>query len=71
LRAWEMTANGRIRMGDVIEAVDGRPVKNFEELISVLDSHEFGDRITLTVRRDEQRVDVPITLASADAARTR
>jgi S1-C subfamily serine protease len=71
LRPWEMTANGRVRAGDVIEAVDGRPVASFAELASVLDSHEFGDRITLTVRRVEQRVEVPITLSSADAARTR
>jgi S1-C subfamily serine protease len=71
LRAWEMTPNGRIRMGDIIEAVDGRAIENFQELINVLDSHDFGDRITLTVRRDEQRVDVPITLATADASRTR
>ena len=28
----------------------------------MLDAREFGDRITLTVRRGEQRVEVPITL---------
>jgi S1-C subfamily serine protease len=71
LRPWEVTVNGRVRPGDIIEAVDGRPVENFQELIGVLDSHDFGDRITLTVRRDAQRVQVPITLASADASRTR
>ena len=37
----------------------------------MLDAREFGDRITLTVRRGEQRVEVPITLGSADASRTR
>ena len=66
LRAWEMTSAGRVRAGDVIEAVDGRPVENFAELVSVLDAHEFGDRITLTVRRSERSVEVPITLGSAE-----
>jgi S1-C subfamily serine protease len=66
LRAWEMTSDGRVRAGDVIEAVDGRAVESFAELVGVLDAHEFGDRITLAVRRGEQRVEVPITLASAE-----
>jgi S1-C subfamily serine protease len=46
--------------------VDGRPVENFAELVDVLDAHEFGDRVTLTVRRSEQSVDVPVTLGSAE-----
>jgi S1-C subfamily serine protease len=71
LRAWEMTTSGRIRVGDVIEAVDEEPVENFAELINVLDAREFGDRVTLTVRRGEQRLELPITLGTADAARTR
>jgi S1-C subfamily serine protease len=71
LRASEMAANGRVRLGDVISAVDGTPIENFAELVNVLDSREFGDRITLTVRRGEQNVEVPITLGSADASQTR
>jgi S1-C subfamily serine protease len=71
LRATEMTQSGRVTIGDVIEAVDGRPVENFGELVNVLDSHEFGDRITLKVRRGEQRVEVPITLGAASESRVR
>jgi S1-C subfamily serine protease len=71
LQAWEMTASGRVRMGDVIEAVDDRPIENYADLVNALDAHEFGDRITLRVRRGEQRLNVPITLSSADASRTR
>jgi S1-C subfamily serine protease len=69
LRASQMTRSGRVTIGDVIEAVDGRPTASFAELVNVLDSREFGDRITLTVRRGEQRLELPITLGSADAAR--
>ena len=67
LRATQMTANGRVALGDVIEAVDGRPVENFAALLNVLDAHEFGDRVTLTLRREGQRAEVPITLGSAGA----
>jgi S1-C subfamily serine protease len=71
LRATEMTQSGRVTIGDVIEAVDDRPVENFGELVNVLDSHEFGDRITLKVRRGEQRVEVPVTLGAASDSRVR
>jgi S1-C subfamily serine protease len=66
LRAWERTSTGRVRAGDVIEAVDGRAVGNFAELVNVLDAYEFGDRITLTVRRSDESVEVPVTLGSAE-----
>jgi S1-C subfamily serine protease len=71
LRATAMTANGRVTLGDVIEAIDGRPVENFATLINALDAREFGDRITLRVRRGEQRLDLPVTLESAAASRPR
>jgi S1-C subfamily serine protease len=71
LRATEMAATGRVTLGDVIEAIDGQPIANFAELVSALDAREFGDRVALTVRRGEQRVQVPITLGSAEDGRTR
>jgi S1-C subfamily serine protease len=71
LRSTEMTAGGRVALGDVIEAVDGRPIENFAELVSVLDASEFGDRVTLTVRRGQQRMDVPVTLGAASDSRVR
>ncbi len=71
LRAAEQTASGRVRIGDVIEAVDGRPVENFGTLINLLDAREFGDRVTLTVLRGEQRVEVPVTLGGAGETQVR
>jgi S1-C subfamily serine protease len=38
-------------------------VKSANELISALDKHEFGDKVTLTVRRGEQSRDVTVTLS--------
>jgi len=71
LRATQQTANGGIALGDVIEAVDGRPVESFATLVNVLDAREFGDRVTLTIRRGEQRLEVPVTLGTAAASRSR
>jgi len=65
LRAAEQTAAGRVRLGDVIEAIDGQPTESMATLVNLLDAREFGDRVTLTVRRGEQRVEVPVTLGGA------
>jgi S1-C subfamily serine protease len=66
LRAAEQTAGGRVRIGDIIEAIDGQPTADFATLVNALDAREFGDRVTLTVRRGDQRVEVPLTLAAGD-----
>jgi len=71
LRATEMEANGNILLGDIIEAVDGRKVEDFDTLVSVLDGHEFGDRLNLTVRRGDRRLEVPITLGGSGATQSR
>ena len=62
LRATEVSRYGRASIGDIIEAVNGKPVASFAALINVLDTHEFGDRIALTVRRGNARIEVPIVL---------
>ena len=59
LRPTEVTRSGRASIGDVIEAIDGKPVKDFAALVGVLDMHEFGDRVTLTVLRAGARVQCP------------
>jgi S1-C subfamily serine protease len=55
-------AAGRIVLGDVIVAVDGEPVRSGDELTSVLSDHRVGDRVTVTVRRGERTVDLPVEL---------
>lgn len=49
--------------GDLIIAVDGRPINNPDELISFLVYQtEVGQTISLTIIRDGQQIDVPLTL---------
>jgi S1-C subfamily serine protease len=71
LRATEIERNGNIVLGDVIAAIDGRPVESFNALVNMLDAHEFGDRITLTVIRGDRRVEIPVTLGAASPTRSR
>jgi S1-C subfamily serine protease len=49
--------------GDLITAIDGRPVRNFDDLLSYLITNKSpGDNVVLTVLRDGQSVDVTVTL---------
>ena len=49
--------------GDLIIAIDGRPINNPDELISFLVFQtEVGQTISLTIIRDGQQIDVPLTL---------
>ena len=52
-----------IKVFDVIIAVDGKTVTNYEELKAEKDQHEAGDTITLTVSRDGIDLEIPLTLA--------
>ena len=50
--------------GDVILAVDGDPVESITDMVSRFNRHRPGDTIWLTIERDNQSVDINVTLAS-------
>jgi len=47
---------GRIHLGDVIVAVNGHPVANYDELYNILCDVKIGTDITLTVYRDHMQI---------------
>ena len=51
--------------GDVIIAIEGQPVSDFDDLVSYLvGSTSVGDEVTLTILRDGQEQAVEVTLAA-------
>ncbi len=54
--------SGLDRGGDVITAIDGVAVNDVQELARIIDSHDVGDTVTLTVVRDGQPITVEATL---------
>jgi S1-C subfamily serine protease len=50
------------RRGDIILGIDGKPVHNMRDLFSALEPHKVGDKVTVKVRRDNDEIDVPVTL---------
>lgn len=56
-----------IRPGDVILAIDGRPVTDADELIVAIRAKAPGDSVTLTVRSDGGERDVRVVLDQVDS----
>jgi S1-C subfamily serine protease len=66
LQPTQRDANGRLHLGDVILALDGKPVKSTRTLYSHLEDYKVGDTVKVTVLRDSERVDVQATLQAAE-----
>ncbi len=52
-----------VRIGDLIQTLDGEPVKNFRELTVMLAKREAGDKIKLQVVREARSTELNVTLA--------
>ena len=53
--------------GDVVVAVDSKPVATFDDLLNYIAFKAPGDKVTLTVLRNGQRQQIPVTLAPRPA----
>ena len=62
-RELEIMGQSIIAGGDIIIAIDEEPVLTFDDLVAYLVSDtEVGQDVTLTVFRDGERLEVPVTL---------
>jgi len=48
--------------GDLIVAVNGKPINNSIDLYRILDQFKAGDKVTLTINRNGVDKQVPVTL---------
>jgi S1-C subfamily serine protease len=55
-------AEGRLRLGDVIVAVDGKKVTTPNDLYLLLEKYKVGDAVNLTLLRDGRTVQTRLTL---------
>ncbi|MGE5357131.1 MAG: S1C family serine protease [Deltaproteobacteria bacterium] len=56
----------RNSLGDIITAINGNTVKNNADLILTLEKYKAGDRVTLTILRDQKEIKVPVVLQSSN-----
>jgi len=53
--------------GDILLAFQGKPISSPAEVASAIDHMKAGDKVTFTVLRNGQKVDVPVTLKETTA----
>jgi S1-C subfamily serine protease len=57
--------------GDVITAIDGQPVKNFDDIVAYLArSTNVNQTVTLTILRDGKEQTVKVTLSARPSSST-
>ena len=53
-------ADGRLVLGDIVQAIDGEPVNNLGELETLLDRYSPGNEVTVTIDREGETREVQI-----------
>lgn len=61
-----MPADGELEAGDVIVAVDGRPVEKADHAIDAVQGRRPGSTLSMVVERDGARVDRSLTTTESD-----
>lgn len=62
IRPARLSRESGLRTGDVILAIDGRPLRRVSELLAELDRRAPADVVTLTLLREGARLEVAVTL---------
>lgn len=55
------------KSGDMVYAVDGEEIGSFNELSAIITSHKVGDKITYTIVRNGQKMDISFKLEEKTA----
>ena len=66
LKAFARGGDGRLVQGDVITAVGGEPVGDFDDMLAQLERYKAGERITLTLWRAGRTRRQAVELAPSD-----
>lgn len=64
LKALKQTGTGEIIFGDIILEVDGKKVKNNNDLFLILEKYKAGDKVRVTYMRDDSQKSTEVTLSS-------
>lgn len=56
------TPDGRLLVGDIIVAIDGKQVREITDLYKLLDGYKVGDEVEVTVVREQERRTVKLAL---------
>ena len=64
LRGTRIDARGELIPGDIILAIDGKPVADLADLLAVLDDYQDGDSVSVRVWRSDKERELTLVLQS-------
>jgi S1-C subfamily serine protease len=64
LEGTSVDRRGTVIPGDVVQEIDGKPVKSTSDLLGRLGAHRPGDTVTLTVWREGKTRNVRVRLGT-------
>ena len=67
IRPTRRTPRGNIMLGDVIMAINGEEVESGSDLLAKLDKFQVGEKVTLKIRRNDQEIEVGVTLEAVSS----
>ncbi|HSE88262.1 MAG TPA: trypsin-like peptidase domain-containing protein [Candidatus Binatia bacterium] len=62
IRPTRREGSGRVRLGDVITAIEGKKVESSNELFILLENYKVGDVVTISLLREGKTVQTKVTL---------
>jgi S1-C subfamily serine protease len=62
IRPTRRDTEGRLRLGDIIVAIDGKKVESPNDLFLLLEKYKVGDAVTVSMLRDGRTVQAKVTL---------
>ena len=66
LKGARETVDGRVELGDIITAVEGKQVGTLDELMEVMEHHKVNDQVTVELLRGTHRERVSVTLQAVN-----
>ncbi|MNC84886.1 Periplasmic pH-dependent serine endoprotease DegQ precursor [compost metagenome] len=65
IRPFQRGPAGEVIAGDIITAIDGKPVASLDELLDALESHRPGETVALTLLRGDKSIEVKVQLGKS------
>ncbi|MBX3437409.1 MAG: trypsin-like peptidase domain-containing protein, partial [Planctomycetaceae bacterium] len=63
-----VSEGNNVRLGDLITAINGRRIGDTASLFDELDRHQPGDVVNVSITRNSEKLEVPVTLQSASGS---
>jgi S1-C subfamily serine protease len=63
IRPFMRASDGGLVVGDVIVALNGKPISSFDELLNALEQHQAGDTVILSLVRGDKHLEQKIRLS--------